>query len=196
MEYKFNYAKLHERTIGDDIELLSDDLKFNIINSCRSQSKSLIQNNDESLQEIICKRKSFSINGKLKSIKTMFLNRPSFLFLYLAFTASIILDNFENIENTTLQTVVIMLGSVIGPWLSNIQLISIIFLNFGLNLWIFFVWQLESYYIIPFIQYKIRSFMIFLIAIIPFFYLYYLYLKVWFYFDASLYIYLCILLLF
>ena len=77
-------SHIHTFTIGDDIELLADQL--NSSNSMfyhRSHSSSVFQNFDESFYSITCKRKSYDFESELKLMQTKYINIYSFIFVWL-----------------------------------------------------------------------------------------------------------------
>ena len=167
-------------TIGDDIELFSDELNnSDFISKCQSQSKSLIQNSDESLTELKCKRKSYTIKDKFESIRTQ-LSSQSLLFLYITFIVTIIVDNVVKIE-LTIQSV--GTAFMIAPLLLDLQPITIFFPKVTVHLGVFLAWQFESNHIIP--NNRIRLWLITVIVFITIVYLLYLYVKVWIYFYAG-----------
>ena len=180
----------HELTIGDDIEIFTDELKNFNMSTHRSftASSSKIQNFDESFATIKCKRMFFNYASR----KAKFYNIYHRLYLLLAFFLTLFFEINGEIDNPEMQSFILVLGSMIACRLNE----SRVLLTFVYEIYLrFFIDLLTSFYFCdqPFhiksnitverLLSKLSKF-VFLMAIFLFLYIGFLQIKFWAYYTA------------
>ena len=170
----------HSFTIGDDIELLSDQLNSsNAMFYHRSHSSSLFQNFDESFYSITCKRKSYNFQTELELMQTKYINKHSFLFVKVLHIFTLCLYKFFNKnENTEVESLVLVFGTIFGNWLFRMVHIPVFFWRIETILEIVIQFKLKSYGLRSY--HAVSLFFVITLKIILVLYPLYLYFKVWY----------------
>ena len=169
-----------EFTIGDDIDLLHDQLKnSNPMSNHRSDSSSIFQNSDESFDAIKCTRIFFTPTAK--SSITFYTQ----LYVCLIFTVTLFFEIFGENENPEIKAILILVGSHTAYWLLSPPVFFVVLIKMICPITI----HIFSSLLMPLdVKSKIVkkfSRIMTLLLLISFLFCYFLSLKVWLYYYYS-----------